>query len=259
MLQFSPKTLKTISTGLEKVPPYKTVNNSEPPVRRAPATTLPKIETQRNRDVLHTLVRTNVDGSRPSVTSQATAMFNGFQSCITPLMQKSKPYYHLTYPVPPSKSVCYDVMLKLSHAIEAKNRPFAFLVGDFPTFLLFLKLKSENGVLFAKIIPHLGPFHMHKSYLSAINKRFAGSELSDILVAAGAIVSGSIDQALRGGHYKRALSGHFLLREALNVFLIQQGNLNLDETEKSKIEVLRNRANETRETLKETHDELLAT
>ena len=100
---------------------------------------------------------------------------------------------------------------------------------------------------------------MHKSYLSAINKRFAGSGLSDIFVAAGAIVSGSTDQALRGGHYKRALKGHFLLREALNVFLIQQGNLNLDETEKSKIEVLRNRANETRETLKETHDELLAT
>ena len=101
------KTLKTISTGLEKVPPYKTVNNSEPPVRLPPATTLPKIETQRNRGVLHTLVRTNVDGLRPSVTSQATAMFNGFQSCITPLMQKSKPYYHLTYPVPPSKYVCY--------------------------------------------------------------------------------------------------------------------------------------------------------
>ena len=42
------KTLKTISTGLEKVPPYKTVNNSEPPVRIPPATTcnhLPKITT----------------------------------------------------------------------------------------------------------------------------------------------------------------------------------------------------------------------
>ena len=71
-------------------------------------------------------------------------------------------------------------------------------------------MKSENNVLFAKNILHLGPFHMHKSYLSAINKRFAGSGLSDILVAAGTIVSGSIDQALRGGHYKRALRGHFL-------------------------------------------------
>ena len=79
---------------------------------------------------------------------------------------------------------------------------FAFIVGDFPTYLHFLKLKGENASDFMNIYPHLGPFHMHKSYLNAINKRFAGSGLSDILVAADAIASGSIDQALRGEQYK---------------------------------------------------------
>ena len=57
--------------------------------------------------------------------------------------------------------------------------------------------------MFENIYPHLGPFHMHKSYLSAMNKRFSGSGLSDILVAAGVIVGGSVEQALRGDHYKQ--------------------------------------------------------
>ena len=79
--------------------------------------------------------------------------------------------------------------------MKDKEMHFAFIVGDFPTYLHFLKLKGENASDFMNIYPHLGPFHMHKSYLNAINKRFAGSGLSDILVAADAIVSGSIDQA----------------------------------------------------------------
>ena len=105
-------------------------------------------------------------------------------------------------------------------------------MGDFPTYLNFLKLKGENASDFMNIYPHLGPFHMHKSYLNAINKRFAGSGLSDILVAADAIVSRSIDQALHGEHYKRALRGHFLLREALSLLIIQQTDIQLSEVER---------------------------
>ena len=62
---------------------------------------------------------------------------------------------------------------------------------------------------------------MHKTYPSTMNKRFSGSGLSDILVAAGVIVGESVEQALRGDHYKRALRGHFLLREACNMFILQ--------------------------------------
>ena len=109
--------LKSISNNMEKIPPYETVKSSEPSMRSEPDIDKPNADTQRNRSVLHTFIRSNVDGTQPSPTHQKVAMFNGFQSCISQPQVKSKPYYHMTYPVPPTKSVCYDVMIKLVQAL----------------------------------------------------------------------------------------------------------------------------------------------
>ena len=61
--------LNAISKEMEKVTPYETVNSSEPPVRRKPVMSKPKVDNQRNRTVVHTLVRKNEDGSRPTPTN----------------------------------------------------------------------------------------------------------------------------------------------------------------------------------------------
>ena len=116
--------LKSISNNMEKFPAYETVKSSEPSMRSELDIDKPNADTQRNRTVLHTLVRSNVDGTRPSPTHQKVAMFNGFQSCISQPQAKSKPYYHMTYPVPPTKSVCYDVMIKLVQAYERQRDAF---------------------------------------------------------------------------------------------------------------------------------------
>lgn len=56
----------------------------------------------------------------------------------------------------------------------------------------------------------------------AMDKRVHGSVLSDILVTAGLIAEGSVDQALRGKHYKRGIIYLHLINEALMRKLVQQ-------------------------------------
>ena len=74
--------------------------------------------------------------------------------------------------------------------------PFIQLVGDQPVYALIVQLKYENPDKFDLILPFLGPFHTHCSFISAINKRFEVSGLSDILVEADVISEGSVEQAL---------------------------------------------------------------
>ena len=126
-------------------------------------------------------------------------------------VEKSKPYYFMTYPDPPKKSVLNDVLNKAKCAIERKNMPFAVVVGDQPVYTLLVEIKSEHPDKFKQIIPFLGPFHTQCSMIYTIYKRHQWSELADDLVAAGVIAEGSVDQALKGKHYRRALRCFMLM------------------------------------------------
>ena len=54
---------------------------------------------------------------------------------------------------------------------------------------------AENPELFKGIIPIIGAFHQHMSYIYAIYKGFHHPGIADVLFSAGLIVEGSIDQA----------------------------------------------------------------
>ena len=129
----------------------------------------------------------------------------GFQSCLSEELKKSKPYFHASYPEPPSKSVIYDVMIKLVAAMEEKKIPHFYIVGDLPTYKDILFLKNENHEMFKNIIPVIGEFHEHMSYMYAVYKRFEGSGIADVLVSAGVLAGGSADKALKGKQYRRGL------------------------------------------------------
>lgn len=88
----------------------------------------------------------------------------------------------MSYNQPPNKSVVNDVMNKLCTIIAAKSMPFAFLVGDHPVYVLITLLKAENPNKYRAIVPFLGPFHTECVMMSAIYKRYKGSELGDVLV-----------------------------------------------------------------------------
>ena len=96
-------------------------------------------------------------------------------------------------------------MDKLSTITATKRMPYAFLVGDHPVYVLITLLMAENSNKYRDIVPFLGIFHKQCVMISAIYKRYNGSELGDILVARGLVAKGSVDCSLKGKHYKMGL------------------------------------------------------
>jgi hypothetical protein len=190
-------------------------STSEPPIRETVDPPVEGTESQRIRSVIHALSRTKNDGEIMPPDEQQVPAYSGAQSYHLPSVNKSKPYYHTSYPEPPTKSVLHDIMVKLVEAMHLKNIPFSFLVGDMPTYKTITQLKTENPELFSKITPILGAFHQLMSYMYAIYKRFKESGMAETQVAAWVIVEGSVDQALRGKHYRRGIRCILLWREAL--------------------------------------------
>ena len=121
----------------------------------------------------------------------------------------------MSYSQPPNKSVVKDIMDKLTTIIATKRMPFAFLVGDHPVYVLITLLKAGNSDQYRDIVLFLGPFHTQCVMMSAIYKRYKGSELGEVVVAGGVIAGGSVDIALKDKHYKRGLRCLRLLYEAL--------------------------------------------
>ena len=62
------------------------------------------------------------------------------------------------------------VMRNVANAIVFKKMPFAFLVGDLPTYKLIVQLKAGNPMQFEKITPIVGAFHHYMSYIYPILK-----------------------------------------------------------------------------------------
>jgi len=146
---------------MQFVTPYKTLKHCEPPLREKSHADIPQTTlAQRKRGVIHALARTQSNGSRTTVEQPQVPSFAGFHASISKPVEKSKAYYHMTYPDPPNKTVLNDVMCKLAIAIEEKNMPFALLVGDQPVYVHLVDLKSANATNISKILPFMGPFHI---------------------------------------------------------------------------------------------------
>ena len=96
-------------------------------------------------------------------------------------------------------------MCETVKAVELKKMPFVVICGDLPVYSLLVELVSENNQKFSKILPWLSQFHLEMSMMNAIYKRYQGSELDEVLVVAGVIAEGSVEQALKGKHYRRGL------------------------------------------------------
>lgn len=69
--------------------------------------------------------------------------------------------------------------------------------------------KEED--LMKDIIPRMGVFHTVCTLLSIIGKRFQDAGLRDLLIESGVIAEGSVEGALEGSKYNRAVRAHKLL------------------------------------------------
>ena len=153
--------------------------------------------------MIHSLTRISAAGDNIPPESRMIGSFAGFQASMSDEVTKSKPYYWLTFPKPPHKSVTHEIMTCLLNIIEEKNIPFVLLDCDQPVYTLIVQLRNENKEKFNKIFPILGPFHRQVCFIKAIAKRFEGSGVSDIFVSASIIADKSVDRALRGKHFRR--------------------------------------------------------
>ena len=234
-------TLKELATGRQSHGQYITSKRGEPAVSNRIQACVGSTEPHRKRCAIHVLARADVTGERPATTNQKVPGFAGFQALISAPVEKSKAYYFMTYPEPPKKPVLNDVMMKIKKAIQRKSMPFAVVVGDQPVYTLLVEIKNEHPQEYEKVIPFLGPFHTQSCMIYAIYKRYKGSGIADVLVAAGVIAEGSVDQALRGKHYRRALRCLSLMYETLMHLILNKNlaGLELDAFTKTQLAVLR--------------------
>ena len=68
----------------------------------------------------------------------------------------------------------------------------------------------------------VGTFHLVCAYFKMVGKKMAGSGLSDVLLEAGLIGSGSVHGVLSGKHYERAMHFHKILLESLERILLDK-------------------------------------
>ena len=183
-------------------------------------------------------------------TKHEIGSFSGFHANIQSPVPKSKPYYYLTLPKPPGKSVVNEVMMRMLDVIM--NMHFIQLVGDLPVYKLIVQLKNENPLMFPKILPILGPFHCQCSFINVINKRFAGSGLSDIIVSADVIAEKSVDQSFRAKHFNRIIRALQLTHEVLQHRIVRIGvqeGLKISHEIQSALECLRHPSSYTKSEL----------
>ena len=168
---------------------------------------------QRKQIFFHSFCRYTIDAPFPSYTR--------FTASITEPLEKHKAYFVVTLPTPPNKIKVYDVIERWEKAAEFKSIPFIQFVGDKPVYALILE--NKNSSLYERILPVLGGFHTASAFLSVIYCKLKGFGLEDLSVAAVMIEPGSVDDAIKGGHYKIEMRIHKLIHESLVRILIEQG------------------------------------
>ena len=154
--------------------------------------------------------------------------------------------------------------MKLCRVVQAAHQnamPFIQLIGDQPVYALIIEIKNEHPEQFELILLFLGTFHTKMSFMSAINKRFKGSGLAELLVAADEIAKGSVEQALKGKHYKRGVRCLKLVYELLTRKIIQNGfenGLSISPDLQAKLQVLRTLGENTKDELCDAYRSLQA-
>jgi len=200
---------------MQTVIPYKITKRGKPPIRPEPTKSSLSKDSQCKRSIIHVLTCADWNGDCPAVTEQAILSFGGFCANL------SKAYFHMSYNQSPNKSVINDIMNKLTNIITVKHMPFAFLVGDLPSLSLCSRLKIQwSTTTLCPFLVH--SIHSAQWWVLRIFKHFNGSDLEDVLVACGVIADGSVDQALKGKHFKRGLCCLKLMYEALMSQLVKE-------------------------------------
>ena len=129
----NPKGLKYLVKELNKLNSHKTTSNGDPAIRERFSIGSTDTQDIRFEQMIHSLTRIFATGDNVPPESQMIGSFARFQASMNDEVTKSKPYYWLTFPKPPHKSVTHEIMTRLLKIIAEKNIPFVLLTGDWRT------------------------------------------------------------------------------------------------------------------------------
>jgi len=139
------------------------------------------------------------------------------------------------YPVIASPITDYNTVKEcLRYAEEATNevqQQYVITTFDLGVCMKAYPLIWNNQAGYDKHIILIGTFHLVSAYMKMIGKKMNGSGLSDILLEAGLISTGSLQGVLSGKHYDRAMHSHKILVESLERLLLSQYLVSIGEEE----------------------------
>lgn len=139
------------------------------------------------------------------------------------------------YPVIPSPITDYKTVKEcLRYAEEATaeiQQQYLVTTFDLGVCMKAYPLIWNDQSRYDKHIILIGTFHLACAYLKMVGKKMDGSGLSDILLEAGLIASGSLQGVLTGKHYDRSLHCHKTVLECLERLLLSQYLTSIGEKE----------------------------
>ena len=130
------------------------------------------------------------------------------------------------YPVIPRPITEYKTVqecLRYAESATAEvNQQYTITTFDLGVCMKAYPITWNNPERYQNHIILIGTFHLACAFMKMIGKKMDGSGLSDVLLEAGLIGSGSLQGVLSGKHYERAVHCHKVLAEALERLLFRQ-------------------------------------
>ena len=163
--------------------------------------------------------------------SQDVPGWTGFTSLtgMPPTSLTTIDYYPvITEPITDYKTVCLRYAEEATHEV---NQQYVITTFDLGVCMKAYPLIWNNPKRYEKHIVLIGTFHLVCAYLKMVGKKMDGSGLSDILLEAGLIASGSLQGVIYRKHYDRAMHCHKTMLECLERLLLEQYMAHQDEQE----------------------------
>lgn len=112
-------------------------------------------------------------------------------------------------------STVFEILKRSCRIMEKLKLPSIVCVFDQAIYSKACEIVWKKKEMFQDVVLMLGNFHLMMMYLGVIGKRFGDAGLRDVMVQSDVIAQGSIDKALTGHMYNRAVRMHKLMYEAL--------------------------------------------
>ena len=159
-----------------------------------------------------------------SVFGQEVAGWAGFISVtgVKPTKLSTIDYFPvINHPITEYRTV-QECLRYAEKATEEVGQTYTVTTFDLGVCMKAFPIIWNNPGKYKDHIVMIGTFHLICAYLKVVGKKMAGSGLSDIMLEAGLIGTGSIHKVWSGKHYKRAMYCHKILLESLEMILLEQ-------------------------------------